>query len=96
MSKVVLLAALTALLLVPIFTLLLLPRLSPGDAQAVGAAAEGGQVELELVGRWPYGPALAVAAGDIDGTPYAFLGSGSIVLVLDITDPSTPNKIARW
>ena len=55
--------------------------------------ASGGAVELEVVGRWPYGPALAVAAATINGTPYAFLGSGGVVLVLDMTDPSAP---PRW
>ncbi len=40
----------------------------------------------ELIGRWPYGPATAVA---IDGNT-AYLGSGTVLLVLDVSTPATP------
>ena len=39
-------------------------------------------VELELVGRWPYGYAFDVVERVINGTPFAFVGSGSVVLVV--------------
>ena len=53
------------------------------------------------MGRWPYGPAHAVATaelggtGVIDGTPYSFLSSGSVVLILDMTDPTNPTKVGE-
>ena len=52
-------------------------------------------VELELVGRWPYGLAYAVAEGLVNGAPHAFLGSGGVVLVLDVTDPSAPSAVGE-
>ena len=64
----------------------LLDPLSPGYSGSPVASEASGSVELELVGRWPYGPALAVTSGEIGGTSYAFLGSGGVVLVLDMTD----------
>ena len=47
-------------------------------------------VEVDLVGQWPFGRAIAVASAEIGGTPYALLGSGGALLVLDITDPADP------
>ena len=52
-------------------------------------------IELEVVGRWPYGPAGTVVAGEIDETAYAFMGSGGVVLVLDMTDPATPVRVGE-
>ncbi len=68
--------------------------LSSGKA-AVSETAANGDLELELVGRWPYGPSYAIAVAEVNGTPYAFLGSGGVVLVLDMTDPSTPTKVSE-
>ncbi len=43
----------------------------------------------ELVGRWPYGPAFAVAAsGD-----YAYFTSGAALMVADVSDPSAPRVV---
>ncbi|MEN8164777.1 MAG: hypothetical protein ABFS37_11665, partial [Acidobacteriota bacterium] len=40
----------------------------------------------ELVGRWPYGRADAVAvSGD-----YAFFGSGTVLMIADVSNPATP------
>jgi len=40
----------------------------------------------ELVGRWPYGPAFAVAvSGD-----YAYFGNGTALQVADVSVPATP------
>ena len=57
----------------------------------VGAAESA---EVELVGRWPFGPAFAVVSTEIGGTPYTLLGSGGALLVLDITDPANPNLVS--
>jgi hypothetical protein len=40
----------------------------------------------ELVGRSPYGPAYAVAVAGDD----AYLGSGAALVVVDVSDPSSP------
>lgn len=73
----------------------LLDPLSPGYSGSPVASEAGGSVELELVGRWPYGPALAVTSGEIGGTSYAFLGSGGVVLVLDMTDLTGLTRVAE-
>jgi len=40
----------------------------------------------ELMGRWPYGPAWAVArSGD-----HAYFGSGPTLLIADVSAPGTP------
>lgn len=41
---------------------------------------------LELVGLWPWGPCVAVAARD----NYAFVGNGGLFQVFDISNPSDP------
>ena len=46
---------------------------------------------LELVGRWPYGPAIAVAVSG----EHAYLVSGSSLLVADVVDPSSPKVTGR-
>ena len=66
-----------------------------GGGPPLAGPADTGDLELEVVGRWPYGPAYAVAAGDVDGAPYAFLGSGGGIYVVDVTDPATPTKVAE-
>ena len=46
---------------------------------------------LELVGTWPFDPAHAIAAsGD-----YAYFGSGSALLVADVSDPGAPNVVGQ-
>lgn len=69
----------------------LLPRadLPPHPARAQDAQ------NVRVVGRWPYGPAFAVTVGEISGVPYAFLGSGGGVLVLDRTKPQQPVKVGE-
>ena len=45
----------------------------------------------ELVGRWPYGPAQAVAiSGD-----YAYFGSGTVLQIVDVSDPMSPQFIGE-
>jgi len=45
----------------------------------------------ELVGRWPYGPAYAVAvSGD-----FAYFGSGTVLLVADISNPASPQVVGE-
>ena len=44
----------------------------------------------ELAGRWPYGPAYTVA---VSGTT-AYLGSGAVLLVLDVSSPAAPTVLA--
>ena len=53
------------------------------------AKVAGEAKNVRLVGRWPYGPAYAVV---IQGR-YAYLGSGGVVFVLDISDPSSPRRL---
>jgi hypothetical protein len=43
----------------------------------------------QLLGRWPYGPASAVA---VSGS-LAFVGSGTTMLVLDVSTPSSPQLL---
>jgi hypothetical protein len=57
---------------------------------AAGALNDG-ILCLETFGRWPYGPAEAVAAaGD-----YAYVGSGLALLVVDVSDPAAPQRLAE-
>jgi hypothetical protein len=45
----------------------------------------------ELAGRWPYGPAHAVAvSGD-----HAYFGSGSVLMVVDVSNPSSPQPVGE-
>ena len=43
----------------------------------------------EPVGRWPYGPAYAVA---VSGS-YAYLGSGTVLVIVDISNPAVPQAV---
>jgi hypothetical protein len=43
----------------------------------------------ELVGRWPYGPVAAVSVRD----GYAYIGSGTAVVVVDVSDPTRPVRV---
>lgn len=62
------------------------PPLSPESARLGRAAEAGGQGEIEITARWPYGYARSVAfAGS---TPVAMLGS-----VFQTLDLSTPGEI---
>ena len=45
----------------------------------------------ELVGRWPYGPASAIAVSG----GRAYLGSGAGLLVLDVSSPAAPVKLGE-
>lgn len=46
---------------------------------------------MELVGRWPYGPAIAVAVSD----GFACFVSGSSLVVSEISDPHSPEVLGR-
>lgn len=46
---------------------------------------------LELVGRWPYGPASAVAVSG----EYAYFASGPSLMVADISDPASPQVVGE-
>lgn len=50
-------------------------------------------LNVRLVGRWPFGPGFEVY-GDTSNNILCF-GSGSGVLVFDITDPSNPIKLSQ-
>ena len=45
----------------------------------------------ELVGRWPYGPAYAVA---VSGS-YAYFGSGTVLLVADVSNAAAPQVVGE-
>ncbi len=44
----------------------------------------------EIVGRWPYGPCKAVA---VDAN-YAYIGTGGMIKVIDISDPLNPAEVS--
>jgi len=45
----------------------------------------------DLIGRWPYGPAYAVAASG----EYAFFGSGSALMIADVSDPTSTQLVGE-
>ncbi len=45
----------------------------------------------ELVGRWPFGPAYAVAVSG----GHAYFGSGAALVVADVADPSAPHRVGE-
>lgn len=50
-------------------------------------------LNVRCVGRWPFGPAYAVA---VDSTrQITFLGSGGGIYILDTTDPANPVKLSQ-
>ena len=55
---------------------------------APSAAAQYGP---ELAGRWPYGAAYDV---DMSGE-YAYYGSGSVLVVADVSDPAAPQTVSE-
>lgn len=55
------------------------------------AATAGAEISLERMDGWPYAGARAVAV-DAD-RDLLFLGSGGAILVLDVTDPATPQLL---
>lgn len=57
----------------------------------IGRAGAQEAKNVQLVGRWPYGPAKAVAADE--SRKLAFLGSGGGIYILDVSDPSAPRKL---
>ncbi|MFC2172131.1 LVIVD repeat-containing protein [Acidobacteriota bacterium] len=57
-------------------------------AAAVPVAA---QTCPELVGRWPYGPVMAVA---MEGN-LVYYGNGAAVIILDISNPSAPQILSE-
>ena len=66
---------------------------SASRAAGADVTVEPSPVELDLVGSWP-GRGYAVAPGEINGRYYAFLGSVNKVIVVDISDPAKPTKVA--
>jgi hypothetical protein len=66
-------------------------RLALAGIVALAAEPVAAQDCPELVGRWPYGPSYAVAAsGD-----YAYFGSGTVLMVADVSNPSAPRTAAK-
>ena len=61
--------------------------LAVGCLLTVALGQDGWNVALE--GRWPYGPCNSVAAKGRIG----FLGSGSVIKVVDVNDPSEPKLL---
>ena len=51
----------------------------------------GSSSNLSLIGRWPYGPCDAVCVKD----DYAYIGNGSVMTILDISDPILPKKVGE-
>jgi len=62
-----------------------------GELPTAFSGGKGDSLNVRCVGRWPYGPAYAVA---VQGG-YAYLGSGGGIYILDIADPTSPTKIAQ-
>jgi hypothetical protein len=48
-------------------------------------------IGLELVGRWPYGSCNTVVADD----DYVYIGSGGVITIVDMTNPSTAVEMSR-
>ena len=49
-----------------------------------------GPEKLSPIGWWPFGPSWAVEVAKVAGKPYAFLGSGGGVYILDVSQADTP------
>jgi hypothetical protein len=65
-----------------------------GYSQGMAAPAAASEIiSLKEIGRWNFRPAPTVAAGRKDGVPYAFLGSGTSVLAVDLSDPARPTQV---
>jgi hypothetical protein len=62
------------------------------NSNEVQKAKDLASSNVGLVGRWPFGPARAVALDE--NRKLAFLGSGSSVEILDVSNPSTPLRIS--
>ncbi len=50
---------------------------------------EGSAPCIDVVGRWPYGPAYVL---DVEGS-VAYLGSGAGLLTLDVSNPADPTRL---
>ncbi len=66
------------------------------DATANEAASEDDlfltvQDTRGVIGRWPYGSCNTVLA---DGA-YVYVGSGGVIIIVDMTNPSTPLEMSR-
>ena len=48
------------------------------------------KADWEIMGRWPYGPCKAVA---VDSN-YAYIGTGGMIKVIDISDPLNPAEVS--
>ena len=62
-------------------------------AGALGATPAGAHdlAGVDVIGRWPHGPAQAVAnAGDL-----LYMGSGARMRVIDISDPVSPTVVGE-
>lgn len=57
----------------------------------LGLAPAEGRECLERVGRWPYGPATAVAVAE----PYVYYDSGAALMVADVSIPSAPRVVGE-
>ena len=64
------------------------------EGNADGPAATAITADPRIIGALG-GPALAVTAGIVDGTPYAFFGSGPLVVAADVSDPAKPVEVGR-
>jgi hypothetical protein len=62
-------------------------------ATALTDQPEAAQGKLQLIGRWPFGSAKAVAFDAV--RQVAFLGGGGGVFVLDVLNPLNPNKVSE-
>ncbi|MCU0370906.1 MAG: hypothetical protein MUC31_05780, partial [Bacteroidales bacterium] len=56
---------------------------------ALGTAKSQNSMNTTLIGQWGYGPCNTVA---VNGN-YAYIGSGCMLVILDISDPSSPQKL---
>ncbi len=67
----------------------LVPVLVAGAVLVLCVPPAAAQDCPELLGRWPYGPASAVA---VSGS-LAFVGSGTTMLVIDVSTPGSPQLL---
>ena len=45
----------------------------------------------QIIGRWPYGACNTV----IVDSNIAYIGTGGVIMITDMTDPSTPVELSR-
>jgi len=70
------------------------PRREGPDLRGVPTAfseGKGDSLNVRCIGRWPFGAARAVV---VEGD-YVYLGSGGVIYILDMSDPTSPTEVGE-